>query len=196
MPSLLKLEQELLETEAEILSCYDEETGEQIQDDIHAQTHLSLIRTQIEIKKENYTRLLKNKFFSKLENKINDQIKKLQKEKQWLNERKDLIELAFHNAVAKKPFEVIGEDGNIELYVSTDYSIQNSVDMSKVSSNDGIYMVKMTPEQFKDFRTLCLKDKEPEQYKQIVTVTDIGKEHPAIVSRVRPTVKITKTKPK
>jgi len=197
MNSLIKLEQELKRLESEILEYYDPETGEQQTDDEQIRAEMTLLNAQIEAKKENYVRILKDNFFQKIEEKIDDQINNLKREKEWVKRRKEAIEFLLHNAVASEPLEIKREDGKTELYVSKDFSVRSSVAVEKAPKDVGEYIITVSPELF-NILTSNLSDEEYSslKWKHKVNVGDLPANHSSIIKTIRPTVKITKSKPK
>lgn len=192
--NLLKLETRKRELEYEILSQYDEETGELIGNDTDLQQQLALINNEIAIKAEEYVFLLKDGFFSGLEKRIDEEIKRLKREKEWVRKRKEVTELALHNYVLKNNGIYTAELEGSKLYCRPDFSKTRKVLEDKVPAQYGKYIVEMDYETFTKVR----KELKDCKVSRKINLDDVPEDlHPrCIQATIRPKVKITKNPPK
>jgi len=209
---LLKLLAEVKEVEQEILDkYYDEE-----EDITEEETKLQLLQSQLSVKLRQYIHLIKGKFFENTKTIIDDKIKELQQEKKYLDNSKQRLELALHNYVSngEGSVEIIDDEGKTEFYVTKDFSVRRSVDeffvewvyrrytLPELSHKEYIFLL----DALDRYNSINLEGKKEigeklrvkiyEDAKKRVLVTDLPEDHTAIEKSIRPTVKITKTKPK
>ena len=210
MSSLIKLETELREVEAMILSCYDANTGEQLEDPSALEERHAKIDAVVKEKTAHCARILKDKFFDRLEDKIDAKIKQLQREKADLQFRKDRMELALHNQAVKYggTETILDEEGKPEMYLTSTLSVTRSVpDISQV---EGTYLkVKTKALPFFDHEYVTHKlinsgdpvaieiaSRMNEGREVTCLLSELPEDHPAIKKSIRPTISVTKTKPK
>lgn len=211
MPNLMQIESELRETEAEILNCYDIDTGEEMQDPSVLEERMVILHQQAVTKRDHYARLLMDKFFQRMEEKINDKIKRLEREKKDLRFRKEQIELALHNHVVSnntKSLPVLGEDNKPELYITPALSVTKSVpNIEEVEPKYVHAEIKgLSLEEYYYFRDMLMlssnhKMKEilsklEQGLQKKVNVSDLPEDHRAIRKTIRPTIKTTIRRPK
>lgn len=199
---LMKLLAEVKEVEQEILEKYYQEQ-EDITDE---ETKLQLLQNQLNIKLRQYVHLIKNKFFEHTKEIIDNKIEDLQREKKYLDNTKQMLELALHNYVSngEGAIEIIDDDGKVEYYLNADLSIRKSVNEYLIEDENKKYIL---PElDYKDYNLILdllsnawnfnLRSELEKSVKTKCLVTSLPKDHRAIVQNIRPTIKITKTKSK
>jgi len=208
--SLMKIEAELREVEAEILNCYDINTGEEMEDPSLLEEHRLVLYNAVMAKRNQYAKIIKDGFFKRMHDKIDNKVKALKREKDDLKFREERIQQVLHEHIVKegKQYDtVIGADGKPELYITPSYSVTRSVNINEV---EGSYLkVKLPTLSYYDIDYIIDKLRntdDPVAFKIIqelesnmqktCNVSDLPEGHKAIRSTIRPTIKTTIGKPK
>jgi len=196
---LLKLLAEVKEVEQNILEKFYQEE-EDITDE---ETKLQLLKNELAIKLKQYVYVIKNKFFENTKDIIDKKIKDLQNEKKYLDIAKQRIELAIHNYVieGEGAIEVLNDEGKVEYYVSKDYSIKRSIEGNVEKEYQKYTLPELTYDQYQMVISTLYNSQNNFDFiinnvKTRCLVTDLPEAHSSIKKTIRPTIKITKSKPK
>lgn len=198
---LLKLESEIREVESAILDKYYD--GEE--DITEEETKLQLLTEELAVKLRQYVHILKNKNFEIIKEKIKGKIEELKKEMEYLDNTKQRVELALHNYVAKEEgiVQVIDDEGTTEYYLSKDFSVRRSVKEELVEKEDKQYVLPVLSYNEYAYILNTVSQSGNHELANYITnvtakclVTKLPEDHKAIVKSIRPTIKITKNKPK
>lgn len=196
---LLKLLAEVKEVEQNILEKFYQEE-EDITDE---ETKLQLLKNELAIKLKQYVYVIKNKFFENTKDIIDKKIKDLQNEKKYLDIAKQRIELAIHNYVieGEGAIEVLNDEGKVEYYVSKDYSIKRSIEGNVEKEYQKYILPELTYDQYQMVISTLYNSQNNFDFiinnvKTRCLVTDLPEAHSSIKKTIRPTIKITKSKPK
>jgi hypothetical protein len=100
--SLMKIEAELREVEAEILNCYDINTGEEMEDPSLLEERRLVLYNAVMAKRNQYAKIIKDGFFKRMHDKIDNKVKALKREKDDLKFREERIQQVLHEHIVKE----------------------------------------------------------------------------------------------
>lgn len=124
----------------------------------------------------------------------------LKKEKEYWTDRKKeatqaLQRIEQNTDYLKQQLHSLGTDEELigdDYTILPDTNVSRTIDVDKVESNIGIYVVSMSPEIYAKY--FPPKSKEFITVSRKVLLADLPEKHPAIVEEITPTIKIIKTK--
>jgi len=202
--SLLKLESELKETEAQLLSYAAENFGE-VNEDLESKRKEMI--TAIETKIENYVAVKERKFFNNSIKVLRERKKELDKAIKKLQSTSEFVDNKLHDIFANSQAEKVETADGIRYIVPT-VNVSRSIDTDKLTAKDRKYQFppltyteRLVVEKYVygDIQLdifYKVMEKLVERITRVnPTVTELPEDHPAIVKRIKPTVKIRKTKP-
>jgi len=208
--SRFRIEADLRRAEAELLDFYDLTTGEQIEDPSAKEREIAMLEAMLANKRDTYIRMLKDGFFKRQKDKIAEKKKELQREEEWLTRKEEEIK-GWLNRISSSSEEVLVVKSDIsekpEFYIVPTVNVTRTVDVTKLAPSEGYYSPKLSAKQTLAIKELISKKGNTTELDIAILetldssdrscpVTELAEDHPAILKNIKPTVNITKSKPK
>lgn len=162
--------------------------------------------TEIDGKKRKVNPLVEEQAkYREIKKQANEKIKDVKERKEYLQ-----CELAKTIEILNKPYLVVKDSLDNDLYCQKDYSVSREVDDSKISIDEQKWELPVISNNELNLLSKILSGKIYPGNKKVTDlfeklidgsskvlpkITELPENHPAIIKNIRPTVKITKTKP-